>query len=154
MAEISITTNAFGQGERIPEPYTCNGQNISPPLTWEKIPAGTKSIAVIVDDPDAPRGSFTHWLIYNLPPDARGLAEQIPKERHLPDGSIQGMNDFGRIGYAGPCPPPGRHHRFTITVFAIDIMVDPREAETQAAFRKAIQGHTLAKGELMGIYGR
>ncbi len=103
---LSVSSQAFQEGESIPIKYTCEGQDVSPPLTWSESPAGTQSFALIVDDPDAPGGVFTHWALFNLSADSRELPEAVPSQTQLPDGSLQGKNDFGRLGYSGPCPPP------------------------------------------------
>ncbi len=154
MDNISITSEAFGEGETIPAEYTCDNRDISPPLTWSGIPAGTKSIALIMDDPDAPRGTFVHWVLYGIPPEAQGLPEAVPKNKTLNDGSRQGTTGFGKIGYGGPCPPPGKPHRYYFKVYALDTKLDLPPGVSKADLESAMKGHILAKGELMGRYGR
>ncbi len=154
MQNISISAEAFKEGGNIPAVYTCDGRDISPALTWSGIPAGTKSIALIMDDPDAPHGTFIHWVLFNIPPDARGLPEAVPKNETLKDGSRQGNTSFGRVGYGGPCPPSGKPHRYYFKLYALDTKLDMPVGVTKADVEKAMNGHMLAKGELMGKYGR
>ncbi len=149
-----LTSPAFEQGGGIPARYTCAGENVSPPLEWGEVPEGAKSLALICDDPDAPRGTFVHWVIFNIPPSAKGLAEGIPKEPELSDGSIQGRNDFGEIGYGGPCPPPGPAHRYFFKLYALDTKLDLPPGATKAQVLQAMQGHVLAQTELMGRFAR
>lgn len=151
--EIVIKSSAFENGGMIPSKYTCDGEDISPPLEWDSLPEGTKSIAIISDDPDAPMGTWVHWVIYNIPPDKKGLDENVPKVRELPDGARQGMNDFKRIGYGGPCPPYGVH-RYYFKIYALDTLLDLPPGATKKELLKAMEGHILAKGELMGKYSR
>jgi Raf kinase inhibitor-like YbhB/YbcL family protein len=110
--KIKITSTAFSEGQFIPAKYTCDGQDISPPLKWDSVPKETRSIALICDDPDAPRKAWTHWVLYNLPPETRDLAENFPDDETLEDGARQGVTDFGKTGYGGPCPPSGKAHRY------------------------------------------
>jgi Raf kinase inhibitor-like YbhB/YbcL family protein len=117
--KIKITSSAFKDGDMIPLKYTCDGKNVSPPLQWDLVPDGTKSIALICDDPDAPSGDWTHWVVYNLPADVRLLSENIPNDETLPDGTRQGLTDFGTTGYSGPCPPWGVH-RYYFKIYALD----------------------------------
>ncbi len=117
---IPITCPAFAAGRPIPEKYTCDGPDVSPPLAWTNAPAGTKSFALIADDPDAPGGIWVHWVVYNLPPTLTALAENTPPSPQLPDGAKQGVNDFGQTGYRGPCPPAGRLHRYVFNIYALD----------------------------------
>jgi Raf kinase inhibitor-like YbhB/YbcL family protein len=151
---MQITSPMFSSGAEVPKRNTCDGENFSPQLSWDASPAGTRSLAVIADDPDAPRGTFTHWVLYNLPAAAPGLPEHVAPQATLPDGSAQGRNDFGRIGYGGPCPPPGRPHRYFFRVFALDTRLDLKPGATREELERAMQGHVLAQGELMGRYGR
>ena len=138
----------------MPEKYTCNGSDISPPLSWTEPPAGTKSLALIMDDPDAPAGTWVHWVVYNLPASARALSEGTPPTETLADGAKQGTNDFRKTGYGGPCPPPGSAHRYFFKLYALDIELNlaPRAAKKQV--ETAMAGHTLARAELIGRYGR
>lgn len=149
--EIKITSTAFEEGGMIPRKYTCQGEDISPPLSWDSVPDGTKSIALISDDPDAPVGTWVHWVLYNLPADTRELSENIPPQETLPNGAKHGMTDFGRIGYGGPCPPSGTH-RYYFTIYALDIKIDLDAGATKKQLLKAMEGHILAHGQLMGRY--
>ena len=154
MQNISISTEAFKAGETIPAEYTCEGKNISPALLWSSIPAGAKTIALIMDDPDAPRGTFVHWVLYNIPAIAQKLSKGVPRNEILADGSRQGMTDFGRAGYGGPCPPPGKPHRYYFKIYALDTQLNLSSGATKGDVEKAMKGHILAQGELMGKYGR
>ncbi len=116
---LAVSSPAFQEGDKIPTKYTCERQDVSPALTWGEPPEGTQSFTLIVDDPDAPGGVFTHWVIFNIPSDSRGLPEAVPTTTELSDGSLQGKNGFGRIGYGGPCPPPGSPHRYQFTLYAL-----------------------------------
>ncbi len=150
---IKITSPAFDQGGMIPSKYTADGQNISPPLKWEDVPEGTTTIALISDDPDAPMGTWVHWVMWNIPPDKKELSENVPPDKRLPDGSIQGITDFRKPGYGGPAPPSGTH-RYFFKVYALDMKLDLPDNSTKADLVKAMQGHILAQGELMGKYKR
>ncbi len=151
--EIKITSSAFEDGGLIPTKYTCDGEDISPLLQWEAVPEGTKTIALICDDPDAPIGTFVHWVLFNLPADTKELAEGIPKGTTLPNGAQQGTSDFGRIGYGGPCPPSGTH-RYFFRIYALDTQLDLAPGARKPDLLNAIQGHILAQGQLMGKYKR
>jgi Raf kinase inhibitor-like YbhB/YbcL family protein len=151
--EIKVTSPAFEEGGMIPSKYTCDGEDISPPLQWEAVPDGTISIALISDDPDAPMGTWVHWVLYNLPADARQLEEDITSDEVLPNGAKQGTTDFGRIGYGGPCPPGGVH-RYFFKVYALDVEVKSAPGVTKEQLLKAMEGHILAQGQLMGKYQR
>ena len=129
---VEITSEAFAEGARIPRRYTCEGEDVSPQLSWGEVPDGAKSIALIADDPDAPAGTWVHWVIYGLPPDSRGLDEGLPTSDSLPSGARQGTNDFGRAGYGGPCPPPGHGtHRYYFKLYALDIEVELEPGATK-----------------------
>ncbi len=156
MQNISISTEAFLDGDTIPAEYTCDGDDVSPVLSWHGIPAGTKSIALIMDDPDAPRGTFVHWVIFNIPAETQKLPRAMPRNKTLSDGSRQGRTDFGsdRIGYGGPCPPPGKPHRYYFKIYALDTKLDLSPGASKAELEKVMKGHILSKGELMGKYGR
>lgn len=154
MAEIPISSDAFAEGERIPVQFSCNGENVSPPLSWGDPPAGTESLAVICDDPDAPSGLFTHWVLVNIPPDSRGLPRGVKKTPVLDDGSIHGANSYGKLEYSGPCPPPGRPHRYYFRIYALDIPLKLRSPADRRAVDNAMKGHILAEGELLGIFSR
>ncbi len=154
MQNISISAQAFRAGENIPAEYTCDGKNISPALSWSGIPAGAKSIALIMDDPDAPGGTFVHWVLYNVSPDTQKLPKGIPRNETLADGSRQGNTSYGRPGYGGPCPPAGKPHRYYFKIYALDIKLDLSHGATKADVERAMKGHMLAQGELLGKYGR
>ncbi len=151
--EIKITSSAFAEGGLIPPQYTCDGDDISPPLKWESVPDGTKSIALVCDDPDAPMGTFVHWVLYNLPADAMELSENMPTDPTLPSGARQGVSDFGRTGYGGPCPPGGTH-RYFFKLYALDALVDLPSGARKADLVRVMKGHILAQGQLMGKYRR
>ena len=151
--QMKLTTSSFHNG-LVPRDFTCDGADRSPRLHWTAPPEGTKSLALIVTDPDAPAGTWVHWVLYNLPATARELPEDLPKRAHLPDGSLQGQNDFGSIGYGGPCPPRGSTHRYVFELYALDALLSLQPGATRAQLEKAMQGHVLALGELMGRYGR
>ena len=152
MEEFSISSGAFSQGDTIPVEYTCDGSDISPPLVFSEIPDSAKSIALIVDDPDAPGGTWVHWVIYNMPV-GRELAKGVPIAGTLPDGSRQGTSDFGKAGYGGPCPPSGTH-RYYFKAYVLDIVLDIQSGASKAELENAMQGHVLAKAELIGKYAR
>jgi hypothetical protein len=151
---IRVSSDAFGNGETIPARHTCDGPDLSPALSWEGVPEGTETLALIVDDPDAPVGVFTHWVLFDLPGDAKGLPEGVPREERLGNGGIQGRNDFGKIGYNGPCPPPGRPHTYRFRLYALDTRLGLSPGATKADLLRAMEGHVLGKGELTGKYGR
>ena len=151
--EIKIKSEAFEEGGMIPKKYTCDGEDASPPLSWTGVPEGTEALALICDDPDAPVGTWVHWVIFNIPPDTTGLSENIPPERVLESGARQGRNDFGNIGYGGPCPPRGTH-RYYFKLYALDKKVDLEPGATKDELLKAMEGHILAEGRLMGRYKR
>ena len=151
--EIKITSSAFEDGGLIPAKYTCDGADVSPPLQWDAVPEGTKSIAFICDDPDAPMGTWVHWVLFNLPSDAKELAENIPTEETLPNGAKQGVNDFGRVGYGGPCPPGGTH-RYFFKIYALDTEVGLQAGADKRRLLKTMEGHILGQDQLIGKYKR
>jgi Raf kinase inhibitor-like YbhB/YbcL family protein len=151
---IDLTSTAFQAGQTIPRQCTSDGKDVSPPLHWNSPPAGTNSFALICEDPDATRGTWTHWVVYNLPSDARSLSEDVPRQETLPDGTLQGTNDFGKVGYGGPAPPPGKPHRYFFKLYALDGHLDLPAGATRKQLLEAMAGHTLAEGQLMGTYGR
>jgi Raf kinase inhibitor-like YbhB/YbcL family protein len=153
VAVIQVRSAAFEDAGMIPQEYTCDGENISPPLSWESVPAGSRSIALIVDDPDAPSGTFVHWVLYDLPADARELPENLPAEETLSNGARQGANDFGEIGYGGPCPPSGTH-RYFFKIYALDAETGLSPGQTKAQLLRAMEGHILAQGQIVGKYHR
>jgi len=150
---ISVSSTAFQESGMIPAKYTCDGNDVSPPLEWAGIPEGTKSLALIGDDPDAPIGTWVHWVMWNIPPDVTGLAEDVPPDPALPNGSRQGITDFGHPGYGGPCPPSGTH-RYSFKIYALDTMLDLPNRARKADLLQAMKGHVLAEGQLMGRYSR
>lgn len=149
---MQLKSSAFNANDLIPSNYTCDGQDISPALSWDAPPAGTQSLVLIVDDPDAPMGTFVHWVLYNLPPDLQHLPEHVTAA-NLPNGALQGKNDFNRTRYGGPCPPGGTH-RYFFKLYAIDQPLTLPAGATKAQVLKAIEGHTLASTELVGRYSR
>ena len=151
---LTVSSSAFKEGDRIPANYTCQGQDVSPPLAWGEPPAGTQSFALIVDDPDAPGGVFTHWVLFNIPPDSRNLPEAVPTQAELASGALQGKTDFGKIGYGGPCPPPGRPHRYQFTLYALDQPLGLEGGTSKKQLLSAMEGHILAQGQLTGTYQR
>jgi Raf kinase inhibitor-like YbhB/YbcL family protein len=151
---FALHTKAFTPGGETPKQYTCEGSDASPALTWDAAPQSAQSFAMIVDDPDAPVGTFTHWIIYNIPARSRGLPEGIPKSEQLPDGTRQGRNDFRRIGYGGPCPPPGKPHRYFFKLYALDTNLTLEPGASRQQLESAIKGHVLAESELMATYKR
>ena len=152
---IEITSSAFTEGARIPTKYTCDGEDASPPLNWTGVPQGAKSIALITDDPDAPGGTWVHWVLYGLPPDTTELPEGLPKTDELRSGARHGVTDFGRNEYGGPCPPPGRGaHRYYFKVYALDAEIGLGAGSTKQDVLEAMKGKILAEGQLMGTYLR
>jgi len=151
---LSLSSIAFKDGGEIPAKYTCEGQDTSPSLMWSEPPPGTQSLALIVDDPDAPGGVFTHWVIFNILPDSRELPEAMPTQAQLPSGALQGKSDFGRVGYGGPCPPPGRPHRYRFTLYALDRVLGLTAGVSKKQLLDGMKGHILAQGQLIGTYHR
>lgn len=150
---LNITSGAFANEAMIPSKYTCDGEDISPPLKWESAPERVKSFALISDDPDAPVGVWVHWVIYNIPADTHELQENFPLDAELDNGTKQGKNDFGKIGYGGPCPPGGTH-RYYFKLYALDTVLDLQSGVTKADLLKAMEGHILEEAQLMGRYTR
>jgi Raf kinase inhibitor-like YbhB/YbcL family protein len=150
---ITITSAAFSEGGMIPRDYTCDGRDISPPLAWNGIPEGTKGLALICDDPDAPMGTWVHWVMFNIPATANELPQGIPPEQVLESGARHGINDFRKFGYGGPCPPGGTH-RYYFNVYALDTELVEKPGISKAELLKAMEGHILAEGQLMGRYAR
>ena len=146
---MTLSSTAFANGQAIPKRYTCDGENVSPPLTWSGAPAAAKSFVLIVDDPDAPRGTFTHWILFNLPAGTRALPQGATA---FPAGSGQGVNDFGKAGYGGPCPPSGRH-RYVHQLYALNTRLS-LDKPTRKQIDAALQGHVLVRATLMGTYQR
>jgi Raf kinase inhibitor-like YbhB/YbcL family protein len=151
---FQISSAAFSNGEAIPKKFTCDGPDVSPQLSWKEAPAATQSFALITDDPDAPAGTWVHWVLYNLPANTRELPEGMEKQERLATGALQGRNDFRRIGYGGPCPPPGKPHRYYFKLFALDTKLDLKAGATKPDLEHAMKGHILGEAELVGRYGR
>ena len=152
---MRVTSTAFSQDGTIPKQYTGEGKDLSPPLAWSGAPANVQSFALICDDPDAPRKDpWVHWVLFNVPGDVKELAEGASRSAKLPAGASEGKNDFGKIGYGGPMPPPGKPHRYYFKLYALDTMLDMKEGATKQQVESAIDGHIVAEGQLMGKYAR
>ena len=151
---FSISSSDFQNGGELPKKFTCDGADSSPELSWTDPLTGTHSLALIADDPDAPVGTFTHWVLFNLPEDTRNLPANLSKVDELPNGARQGRNGFRKIGYGGPCPPPGKPHRYFFKLYALDRKLDLKPGATGEELERAIQGHTTGRAEIMGKYGR
>jgi len=151
---LELKIPAFENGGFIPRQFTGQGDDKSPALEWQNAPEGTKSFALINDDPDAPGMTWVHWVIFNIPTDKKTLAEAVSTKGELPDGTRQGINDFGQIGYGGPMPPPGKAHRYFFKLYALDCMLELKSGITKSELLKAMQGHILAQTELVGLYKR
>lgn len=151
-----LTSAAFLHGAPIPARHTCDGEDVSPALSWTEPPRATKSLALIVNDPDAPVGDWVHWVVVDLPPSSRSLPEGIPRGGTVkePAGARQGRNDFGRLGWGGPCPPPGKPHRYFFTLYALDGPLGVAEGATKKDVERAAKGHVLGKAEMFGTYVR
>ena len=150
---FKLTSKAFAAGEKIPRKYTCDADDVSPPLEWADAPQNTKSFALIADDPDAPFGIWVHWVLYNIPGKAMSLQEVVPVKDELPDGARHGRNSWGISAYGGPCPPGGTH-RYFFKLYALDTVLDLRPGATKEQLLKAMKGHILAETGLMGLYSR
>lgn len=150
---IKVTNSAFEEGGMIPRKYTCDGADVSPPLGWTGVPEEAKTLALISDDPDAPMGTWVHWVLFNLPARIQEIHEAIPAEKELTNGARQGRNDFRKIGYGGPCPPGGTH-RYYFKLYALDTVLNLPAGATKAELLKAMEGHILEEGQLMGRYKR
>ncbi|MGE5188771.1 MAG: YbhB/YbcL family Raf kinase inhibitor-like protein [Gemmatimonadota bacterium] len=146
--DFRVSCPVFADRGDIPPRYTCDGADASPPLSIENVPPGARSLALIVDDPDAPRGTWVHWVVWGIDPKAREIREGV-----LPEGAVQGTNDFGKRRYGGPCPPSGRH-RYYFKLYALDKAVDPGAGATKARLEAAMKGHIVGKAELVGLYRR
>lgn len=149
-----VESAAFKEGESIPSRFTCEGEDASPALTWTSPPSGTRSFVLIVEDPDAPAGVWTHWVVYNLPAQARSIDEDSPRRNELPRGGFQGLNSFGRIGYGGPCPPPGNAHRYIFRLYALDTVLSLQPGAEKQEVLAAARGHILREADLMGRFKR
>lgn len=149
MDSLIVASPAFQHNTEIPKKYTCDGEDKSPPINVSQVPEGTKSFALIVDDPDAPVGLWVHWLVWNISPE-----KTVISESETPKGALQGLNDFRKTDYGGPCPPPGKVHRYFFKAYALDVIIDLPAGSSKAQLESAMQGHILAKGELIGLYER
>jgi len=151
---FSVSSASFRSGGEIPTKFTCDGNDISPALAWTGPPAGTQSFALIVDDPDAPAGTFTHWVLYDLPAQTTALGEGVSKVDEVPTGGRQGRNGFRKIGYGGPCPPPGKPHHYFFKLYALDRMLNLQPGSSKEEIARAMESHILATAELIGTYRR
>lgn len=151
---FNLESAAFKNGDNIPQKFTCEGADVSPHLKWGNPPAGTKSLTLIADDPDAPVGTWVHWVMYDMEPLVGELREGIAKSEELPGIGKQGINDFRKVGYGGPCPPPGKPHRYYFKLYALDTRLNLKTKATKRDVEQAMQGHILAQTELMGKYER
>lgn len=151
---FSISSPSFSSGGEIPKRFTCDDADVSPQLNWIGAPEGVRSFALIADDPDAPVGTWTHWVLFDLPPQTTELPEGVAKVDEVPSGGRQGRNDFRKIGYGGPCPPPGKPHRYFFKLYALDRMLNLKPGTSKKDVEQAMQGHTLGQAELVGKYGR
>jgi hypothetical protein len=151
---MELKSSAFRHGADIPRKYTCDADDVSPQMSWSNVPGGTKALALIADDPDAPGGTWVHWVIYDLPAATHELAEAIGKIDSLASGGTQGLNDFRKVGYGGPCPPPGKAHRYLFKLYALDASTNLKSRATKQQVLAAIKGHILGEAELMGRYRR
>jgi Raf kinase inhibitor-like YbhB/YbcL family protein len=151
---LTLKSGVFAEGATIPRKYTCDGDDVSPPLTWTGVPDGTQSIALICDDPDAPMGTWVHWVLWGIPGNVPSLPEGVAKSATVAGGIKQGLNSWPKVGYNGPCPPPGNPHRYFFKLYALDAVLDLPENTNKAALERAMKGHVLAQGQYMGTYGR
>ncbi len=151
---MQVTSAAFAEGQPIPAKYTCDDKNVSPPLKWEGVPSGAKTLAIIADDPDAPGGTWVHWVLYELPASTVELSEDLPKSQYISGGARQGLNDFKHLGYGGPCPPPGKAHRYFFKIYALDAQLGLKPGANKKELEHAMQKHVLGQGQLMGTYKR
>lgn len=151
--DLKVKSSAFTDEGMIPKKFACNGDDVSPEVSWDGAPAGTKSFALIVDDPDAPSGDHVHWVVYNIPPDVKELTEAAPNDTKLSNGALQGTNGSEKTGYSGPCPPSGTH-RYYFKVYALDNMLKQSVYVTKDILLNSMKGHILAQGQLMGKYSK
>jgi len=154
LAPLELTSEAFAAQETIPETFTCDGEDISPPLSWNAPPDATRSLVLIMDDPDAPVGTWVHWVLFNIPDDQRAVPENVLAEDQLSDGSLHGSNSWRRSDYGGPCPPSGSTHRYIFKLYALDTQLELEAGATKQQVLDAMDGHVLAYGELVGTYSR
>ena len=151
---MKLVSTAIRPGQPIPAIHSCQGEDRSPPLAWSEIPVHTRSLALVADDPDAPRGTYVHWVLFNLPADAIELAAGVPRSPELPSGARQGTNDAGQVGYRGPCPPPGSPHRYYFRLYALDCALNLAPGSARSDLDGAMAGHILAETSLMGTFQR
>jgi Raf kinase inhibitor-like YbhB/YbcL family protein len=151
---MKLHSTAFAHGSPIPKKHTADGPDVSPPLAWSEVPAGTQTFALICDDPDAPRGTWVHWVLFNLPAETTSLPEKMPATKTLPTGAKHGTNDFKKPGYGGPSPPPGKPHRYFFKLYALDAPLQLAEGATKAQAEQAMKGHILEEAQWMGTYVR
>lgn len=151
---LELESDAFAEGERIPEEYTCDGRDVSPPLSLRGVPPEAESLALVVDDPDAPVRTWDHWVLFGLGPDTRTVPEAVPGEAEVLDGARQGTNDFGDLGYGGPCPPPGEDHRYVFTIYALDAAPGVAAGATKEELLREIEPTVVAEARLTGRYRR
>ena len=152
MLELAVLSAAFAMGAAIPDRYGCGSH--SPALAWGDVPTNTQSLAILCDDPDAPAGDWVHWVVFNLAPETRALPENVARDAQLPGGAIQGLNDYNRNGYDGPCPPPGQRHRYFFKVYALDARLALDAQARKKDLVQAMDGHVLAQGSLWGTFAR
>lgn len=152
-AVITVESSAFDDGEEIPAKYSLGGKNVSPPISWSGLPRFAKSLAILCEDPDAPAGIWTHWVIFNIPPNTQALPEDLPDDGILPGGMLHGINDFGRLGWDGPAPPEGIH-RYVFEVYALNTMLDLGPGIKRSDLLEAMKGHVIGRGRLIGTYER
>ena len=152
--KVDLTSDGFKHEAVIPVKHTGDGADVSPALSWADPPGGTESFAIVCDDPDAPVGTWVHWVIYNIPGEARGLPEGVPAAKALDSGAVQGKNDFGKIGYGGPAPPPGKPHRYFFKLYCLDTELPADAGATKQQLLAAMAGHIVGQGQLMGRYKR
>jgi Raf kinase inhibitor-like YbhB/YbcL family protein len=150
---LQLTSGSFEADAAIPAKYTCDGEDVSPALLWNDPPPATKSFALVVDDPDAPNGTVVHWLIYDIPADSHGLQEGVPRDKKLRDGTLQGRNSHGKIGYSGPCPPHGSVHHYFFKLYALDEATNLKPKATKPELEQAMKAHILGKAQLIGRFG-
>jgi Raf kinase inhibitor-like YbhB/YbcL family protein len=151
---MQLSSTVFTEGGSIPAPYTCDGRNVSPPLKWSGVPADAKALVLIVDDPDAPVGTWVHWVLYDLPANSNELPEDVQKSQYVAGGAMQGINDFRHLGYGGPCPPPGKPHRYFFKLYALKQALGLKPGLTKKEIEQALEKHLLAQAQLMGTYKR
>lgn len=153
-AILQVSSDAFDDGTTIPQRYTCDGEDLSPALLWSEPPAGTQSLVLICDDPDAPMRTWDHWVLFNIPVTTRSLPEGMPADTSIPGAGVHGSNSWRQLGYGGPCPPQGAAHRYYFKLYALDTSLDLDAGASKSDVEKAMKGHVLADGQLMGRYSR